>query len=203
MGYILYLQYIYTIIVYIICIIMVLYTIYIIYYIILYHIYVPTYIYVCTSALVYIYSYDLIIYHTSRYRIYISFSYRIVVSTEALAISWPPICQKVSITSYLTPRNPHMPHNSFAAILRSAGTLRLSCLLKRFATATEAVSSSALSSSGAMPTSFHKRILPASLVSFSSPQGKEIFRKSMLAGSMECFFPLSEQFVTQSGKILL
>lgn len=46
--------------------------------------------------------------------------------------------------------------------------------------------------------SFHKRQLPSSLIAMSSPIGKELFREAMATGGMECFFPLSEQFVTQS-----
>ena len=61
-------------------------------------------------------------------------------------------------------------------------------------------SSSYTAYSSVTPTSFHKRELPSSLISFSSPQGKALFRESMLAGTMESFFPLSEQFVTQSGR---
>ena len=49
-----------------------------------------------------------------------------------------------------------------------------------------------------MATSFHKRILPSCLVSLSSPDGKKIFREALDVGGMESFFPLSEQFVTQS-----
>ena len=46
--------------------------------------------------------------------------------------------------------------------------------------------------------SVHKRTLPSSLVAMSSPAGKDIFRKAMSSGYMEAFFPLSEQFITQS-----
>lgn len=48
------------------------------------------------------------------------------------------------------------------------------------------------------PVSFHKRDLPDNLISFSSKSGKEIFKESLSLGTMECFFPLSEQFITQS-----
>ena len=46
--------------------------------------------------------------------------------------------------------------------------------------------------------SFHKRELPSSLVSFSSPEGRKLFKEALAAGTLESFFPLSEQFVTQS-----
>lgn len=46
--------------------------------------------------------------------------------------------------------------------------------------------------------SFHMRELPKNLISLSSPEGKRLFREALLAGDMECFFPLSEQFLTQS-----
>lgn len=46
--------------------------------------------------------------------------------------------------------------------------------------------------------SFHKRVLPDNLVSLSSNRGKELFREALAAGDMESFFPLSEQFLTQS-----
>ncbi len=46
--------------------------------------------------------------------------------------------------------------------------------------------------------SFHKRILPDSLTSLSSPAGKLLFREALALGGMESFFPLSEQFITQS-----
>ena len=42
------------------------------------------------------------------------------------------------------------------------------------------------------------RELPKNLISLSSPEGKRLFREALLAGDMECFFPLSEQFLTQS-----
>jgi hypothetical protein len=47
--------------------------------------------------------------------------------------------------------------------------------------------------------SFHKRPLPNSLIPFASKEGKEVFTEALIEGTMECFFPLSEQFVTQSG----
>jgi glutathione gamma-glutamylcysteinyltransferase len=49
-----------------------------------------------------------------------------------------------------------------------------------------------------IPKSFHKRVLPETLISFSSPAGKQLFREALVSGGMESFFPLSEQFITQS-----
>jgi glutathione gamma-glutamylcysteinyltransferase len=47
-------------------------------------------------------------------------------------------------------------------------------------------------------SSFHKRPLPPNLIALSSSEGKKLFREALAEGSMECFFPLAEQFVTQS-----
>eukprot|EP00557_Chaetoceros_sp_GSL56_P002932 CAMPEP_0176489190 /NCGR_PEP_ID=MMETSP0200_2-20121128/7146_1 /TAXON_ID=947934 /ORGANISM="Chaetoceros sp., Strain GSL56" /LENGTH=430 /DNA_ID=CAMNT_0017886295 /DNA_START=477 /DNA_END=1770 /DNA_ORIENTATION=- len=46
--------------------------------------------------------------------------------------------------------------------------------------------------------SFHRRIMPNSLIQFSSPEGRRIFEKSLGKGTAEAFFPLSEQFLNQS-----
>ena len=48
------------------------------------------------------------------------------------------------------------------------------------------------------PQSFHKRELPKQLIAMSSEGGKALFREALAQKSMESFFPLSEQFVTQS-----
>jgi glutathione gamma-glutamylcysteinyltransferase len=47
-------------------------------------------------------------------------------------------------------------------------------------------------------TTFHKRPLPQSLIGLSSLQGKVLFKEALNLGGMESFFPLSEQFITQS-----
>lgn len=47
-------------------------------------------------------------------------------------------------------------------------------------------------------SSFHKRVLPNSLIGLSSPRGKGLFKEALSNGGMESFFPLSEQFITQS-----
>jgi glutathione gamma-glutamylcysteinyltransferase len=46
--------------------------------------------------------------------------------------------------------------------------------------------------------SFHRRIMPSSLIQFSSPEGRRIFQNSLAKGMAEAFFPLSEQFLNQS-----
>mmetsp|Transcript_18783 Transcript_18783/g.23046 ORF Transcript_18783/g.23046 Transcript_18783/m.23046 type:complete len:504 (+) Transcript_18783:192-1703(+) len=46
--------------------------------------------------------------------------------------------------------------------------------------------------------SFHRRILPSSLIQLSSPEGKILFQESLLSGMAESFFPLSEQFMNQA-----
>ncbi|KAL4503903.1 hypothetical protein ABPG72_022533 [Tetrahymena utriculariae] len=43
----------------------------------------------------------------------------------------------------------------------------------------------------------YKRPLPKILVNFSSEQGKKLFKEALEEGNMECYFPLSEQFMTQ------
>jgi glutathione gamma-glutamylcysteinyltransferase len=45
--------------------------------------------------------------------------------------------------------------------------------------------------------SLYKRPLPASQIPFSSPQGRFLFQEALLAGSMNSYFPLAEQFHTQ------
>jgi glutathione gamma-glutamylcysteinyltransferase len=45
---------------------------------------------------------------------------------------------------------------------------------------------------------FHKRVLPSPAVPFSSPAGKALFADALTAGTAECYFPLSEQFITQA-----
>ena len=55
---------------------------------------------------------------------------------------------------------------------------------------------SSLTSSSSM--SFYGRTLPSTLIPFSSSRGKQLFKEALSAGTMESFFPLSEQFVTQS-----
>ena len=47
-------------------------------------------------------------------------------------------------------------------------------------------------------STFHKRVLPDTLVALSSKPGKQIFREALTTGGMESFFSLAEQFVTQS-----
>jgi len=49
-----------------------------------------------------------------------------------------------------------------------------------------------------LENSFHKRILPLSLIALNSPQGKIVFKEALEEGNMEAYFPLVEQFMTQS-----
>jgi glutathione gamma-glutamylcysteinyltransferase len=46
--------------------------------------------------------------------------------------------------------------------------------------------------------SHYRRPLPEALVSFSSPDGRQLFREALDAGHMAAFFPLIEQFHTQA-----
>jgi glutathione gamma-glutamylcysteinyltransferase len=46
--------------------------------------------------------------------------------------------------------------------------------------------------------SFHKRVLPSNLIALSSREGRQLFREALDEGGLECYFPLAEQFVTQS-----
>ena len=56
--------------------------------------------------------------------------------------------------------------------------------------------------SNAPKQTYHKRPLPLNLISLSSTEGKVLFREALLDGTMESFFPLSEQFITQSDPSL-
>ena len=46
--------------------------------------------------------------------------------------------------------------------------------------------------------SLHRRPLPTSCLAFSSEAGRQLFRESLESGHLEAFFPLIEQFHTQS-----
>jgi glutathione gamma-glutamylcysteinyltransferase len=47
-------------------------------------------------------------------------------------------------------------------------------------------------------TTLYRRPLPDGLVAFASEDGRVLFREALAAGTMEGFFPLAEQFHTQS-----
>ncbi len=49
-----------------------------------------------------------------------------------------------------------------------------------------------------MTSTFYRRPLPSELVAFSSEEGRRLFREALSAGTMEGYFPLSEQFHTQA-----
>lgn len=55
-----------------------------------------------------------------------------------------------------------------------------------------------MSAQGFPAVSFHKRPLPESLIALSCKEGKRIFQEALLSGGAESYFPLSEQFITQS-----
>lgn len=44
----------------------------------------------------------------------------------------------------------------------------------------------------------YRRTLPATLIAFSSPEGRKIFGEALASGGMEGYFSLAEQFHTQS-----
>ena len=44
---------------------------------------------------------------------------------------------------------------------------------------------------------FYKRELPDQCVAFTSAEGRRLFREALDSGTMECYFPLAEQFRTQ------
>ena len=50
----------------------------------------------------------------------------------------------------------------------------------------------------ASPKSFYRRPLPDSAVAFSSPEGRRRFASGLASGTLECYFPLAEQFTTQN-----
>jgi hypothetical protein len=54
------------------------------------------------------------------------------------------------------------------------------------------------SSTNKASQSFHKRPLPTTLTALSSSQGKVLFKEALASDGMESYFPLAEQFVTQS-----
>ena len=54
-----------------------------------------------------------------------------------------------------------------------------------------------LTTSCPTPT-FHRRKLPDSLIALSSREGRNLFKEALETHTMESYFPLSEQFITQS-----
>lgn len=60
------------------------------------------------------------------------------------------------------------------------------------------LSTSATSSGEKQGASFHKRPLPPNLIALSSKRGKELFREAYDQGTLESYFSLAEQFITQS-----
>ena len=41
-------------------------------------------------------------------------------------------------------------------------------------------------------TTFYKRVLPDNLISFSSREGKDLFKSALMQGGMENYFKLAE-----------
>jgi glutathione gamma-glutamylcysteinyltransferase len=49
-----------------------------------------------------------------------------------------------------------------------------------------------------MTQTFHRRALPTNAIAFSSPEGRGVFREALVAEGLRGYFPLAEQFHTQS-----
>jgi glutathione gamma-glutamylcysteinyltransferase len=49
-----------------------------------------------------------------------------------------------------------------------------------------------------MEQTFHRRALPADAIAFSSPEGRELFSEALTTAGLNGYFPLAEQFHTQS-----
>ncbi len=49
-----------------------------------------------------------------------------------------------------------------------------------------------------MVETLYRRPLPAEAIAFSSPEGRQLFAEALTAGGLEGYFPLAEQFHTQS-----
>jgi glutathione gamma-glutamylcysteinyltransferase len=49
-----------------------------------------------------------------------------------------------------------------------------------------------------MSETLYRRPLPAEAIAFSSPDGRQVFAEALSAGGLEGYFPLAEQFHTQS-----
>lgn len=90
-------------------------------------------------------------------------------------------------------------------ILRRAGGLPPCCLsswlsseLRCFSLDSRNVAAVLPPKPSAPSMSFHKRPLPKELIALSSPEGRKLFREALDEGGMESYFPLAEQFITQS-----
>ena len=49
-----------------------------------------------------------------------------------------------------------------------------------------------------MDRTFHRRPLPTNAVAFSSVEGREVFSEALASDGLNGYFPLAEQFHTQS-----
>lgn len=63
---------------------------------------------------------------------------------------------------------------------------------------TKAAAAAAAQSPPHTSTSFYRRTLPPPAVAFSSPDGRARFSRGLSHGTVECYFPLAEQFTTQN-----
>lgn len=129
------------------------------------------------------------------------------VLSSALQCSLSPLLSS-SISDFMS-RGTHR----FAFWSSSFSGFRSSLFLDRFISSSSSFSSSSSSSSSSslldslrsisplsLPNaapSFYKRELPPSLLSFTSHEGKRVFRQALHDGAMEAYFPLAEQYVTQ------
>ena len=60
------------------------------------------------------------------------------------------------------------------------------------------MASSPITESNKLSGTFHRRPLKSPAISFSSSQGRQIFKEALANGHMYSYFPLSESFQTQS-----
>jgi glutathione gamma-glutamylcysteinyltransferase len=51
---------------------------------------------------------------------------------------------------------------------------------------------------GAVQETLYRRPIPAGAIAFSSPEGRQLFGEALASGGLEGYFPLAEQFHTQS-----
>ena len=49
-----------------------------------------------------------------------------------------------------------------------------------------------------MRETLYRRPLPADTIAFSSPEGRALFAEALAGGGLDGYFPLAEQFHTQS-----
>lgn len=84
----------------------------------------------------------------------------------------------------------------FATVTSSTRPEPLKINLQRTDTSPSSISIN-LPSVASSQSEFYRRALPLSSISFTSDEGKEIFREAMLVGDMNCYFQLASQYRTQ------